>query len=149
MYNVCTYMFYSLFESLRDFPNFVLKSPRPGELSFLFLKIQCHSIFCLQCHEIFNQLLKRFQNRKSHVHYCKSTTPRTREFFFRYGCFNILKLLLWVCKHTQVPFPLIVPLKSVRSLQCFSKVSALSCMTPTSCLRSQRLFLLTQCPHSR
>ena len=126
----CTYMFYSLFESLRDFPNFVLKSPRPGELSFLFLKIPCHSIFCLK--ETVSRdfqpivLLKRFhlgpyEQAKTvwqTFSYCediqsqssKIACPRSQRllrpmnFSLDTNVLIFLNYCFWVCKHTQVPF---------------------------------------------
>ena len=49
-------------------------------------------------------------------------------FFFRYGHFHIFKYYFWVCKQTQVPFfTWLFHLKSVKSLQSFPKVSAMSC----------------------
>ena len=47
--------------------------------------------------------------------------------------FKFLNYCYWMCEHTQIPFFCLTnPLKSVRSLQSFQKVSAQSLMCPRS-----------------
>ena len=104
-----------------------------------FFKGQCHKIFdhyffCLKdstwapyehrqkqfCKLSFSQRssIAKFENRESAL-----STP-TRTIFLDTEVFLFLNYCYWVCKHTQVLFFLFFPLKSVRSLQSFPKVSA-------------------------
>ena len=78
----------------------------------------------------------KFENRVSE----QSLTSQTCNFFFRYGDFHIFELLLLVMKMPPINFfCLIVPLRAMRRLQSFLKVSAKSMTTPTQCQCGQPL----------
>ena len=105
-----------------------------------------------QCNEIFDHVLKDFcfcEDIQSHS--SKIARPRSRRLLDRYIFLQIwrfsyfLNYCYQVCKHTHIYIfvCLIVPLKSVRSLQSFSEsvraVIVVFAQSTTSCPHSQRL----------